>query len=238
MKESIENYFRRPPALPQIDLLDLLPDLDETITPYTYLEGQALPTDIALLKGLARRMPNCRYLEIGSCRGESLANVAAVAAQCVAVNLPAADMAEFGYPPEAIAIEGIFSKQLPNVHTIEHNSQTYDYSALRRSFDLVFIDGDHTRAGVAADTRNMFPLLRDENSVIVWHDYGNTPEMVNPPVFEGIRDGCTAEQFQNVYHVSNTLCAINTRQPVKTRVAQFPARPDKVFELRLAARRI
>jgi predicted O-methyltransferase YrrM len=238
MKEAMASYFRRVQPLPHVDLLDLLPGLDETITPYTYLEGQALPTDIALLKGLARRMPNCRYLEIGSCRGESMANVASVAAQCVAINLAPAEMAELGYPPEAIAIEGIFSKPLTNVHAIQHNSQTYDYSAMRGSFDLIFIDGDHTQPAVAIDTRNMFPLLRDENSVIVWHDFGHTPEGVNPDVLEGIREGCTADQFQHVYRVSNTLCAIYTRQPMKTRTAKFPAWPDKVFELRLTARRM
>ena len=238
MKDAIESYFKRSPGLPQVDLLDFLPGLDETIAPYTYLEGQALPTDMALLKGLARRMPNCRYLEIGSARGESMANVASVAAECVAINLPAAEMAAMGYPPAAIALEGMFSKQLANVRTICHNSQTYDYSVMQRSFDLIFIDGDHSQAGVAIDTRSAFPLLRDENSVIVWHDYCDTPEMENSAVFNGIRDGCTVEQFKNVYHVSNTLCAMYTRRACKSRMAEFPARPDKVFVVRLTARRI
>jgi len=238
MKDAIESYFRRSPGLPQVDLLDVLPSLDETITPYTYLEGQAMPTDIALLKGLARRVPNCRYLEIGSCRGESMANVASVAAECVAINLSATEMAALGYPPAAIAAEGLFINQLANVRNIYHNSQTYDYSAIQRSFDLIFIDGDHSQAGVAIDTRNAFPLLRDGNSVIVWHDYGDTPEMMNAAVFKGIRDGCTESQFQNVYHVSNTLCAMYTRQAVKSRMAEFPAQPNKVFDLRLTARRM
>jgi len=183
-------------------------------------------------------MPDCRYLEIGSWRGESMANVASVAGQCVALTLPAAEMAKFGYPPAVIASEGQFIKQLPNVRTIHHNSQTYDFSAMRRSFDLIFIDGDHTQAGVAIDTRNAFPLLRDENSVIVWHDYGLTPETVNAAVFAGIRDGCTAEQLQHVYHVSNTLCAMYTLKPVKAQIADFPAQPTKLFDVRLTARRI
>ena len=235
---DVSGYFRRPPGLPQVDLLDLLPIVDETITPYTFLEGQAMATDIALLKGLARRVPNCRYLEIGSWRGESMANVASVAAECVALTLSAAEMAAFGYPAAAIASEGQFIKQLANVRTIHHNSQTYDFSAMRRSFDLIFIDGDHTQAGVAIDTRNAFPLLRDERSTIVWHDYGNTPETANAAVFAGIREGCTADQLEHVYHVSNTLCAIYTRQAVKSRIAEFPAEPNKVFDLRLTARRI
>jgi len=56
-KEVISEFFNRPPGLSQIDLLELLPGFDETISPYSYLEGQALPTDIGLLKGRARRRP-------------------------------------------------------------------------------------------------------------------------------------------------------------------------------------
>jgi predicted O-methyltransferase YrrM len=238
LTDNVGSWFRQSPGLPQVDLLDVLSTVDETITPYTCLEGQASPADISLLKGLARRMPNCRYLEIGSWRGESVANVASVAAECVAISLPAEEMVVFGYPSAAIAAEGQFIRQLGNVRTIHHNSQTYDFSAMRGSFDLIFIDGDHTQAGVAIDTRNAFPLLRDENSVIVWHDYGVTPERVNAAVLNGIRDGCTADQFQNVYHVSNTLCAMYTRQPVKSRMAEYPARPNKLFEVRLKAVRI
>jgi hypothetical protein len=71
-----------------------------------------------------------------------------------------------------------FSEGIPNIRYIEHNSRTYDFSKLGERFDLIFVDGDHTCEGVRSDTANVFNLLRDENSVIVWHDYAFIPELV------------------------------------------------------------
>jgi predicted O-methyltransferase YrrM len=237
-KELTQRYFSRQSGLPQIDLLELLPDLDETISPYSYLEGQALPTDIALLKGLARKRPACRYLEIGSWRGESLANVASVSAECVAITLAADEMREAGYPETAIANEGFFSQGLGNVRLIKHNSRTMDYGPFANYFDLVFIDGDHAPEAVASDTKVALGLLRNNDSVIVWHDYGLTPESVNWGVLEGIRAGCSPDEISSVFHVSNTLCAVFIRSHINSRYANFPQFPDKAFDLHLRARRL
>jgi predicted O-methyltransferase YrrM len=225
--------------LPQIDLLELFPEFDETVSPYSYLEGQALPTDIALLKGLARKRPGCRYLEIGSWRGESLANMATVCAECVALTLPTAEMVKTGYSQSAVACEGFFTRGTANVRFIKHNSKTFDFSQFATYFDVVFIDGDHSPEAVKADTQGALSVLRNENSVIVWHDYGLTTEMVNWPTLEGIRLGLPREKWDSVFHVSNTLCAIllnNSVLPTKT--AAFPQMPDKTFDIRLRCRRI
>jgi predicted O-methyltransferase YrrM len=238
-REAIQNYFNRPPALPQIDLLDLFSGLDETISPYSYLEGQAMPTDIALLKGLARQRPGCRYLEIGSWRGESLANVATVCAECVAITLSAAEMRDAGYPESAIACEGFFSRGVANVRFIERNSRTFDFRQFGRYFDLIFVDGDHSPEAVRDDTRAAFSVLRNENSVIVWHDYALTPESVNWPTLEGIRKGLPPDKLDSVFHISNTLCAAffgNT--PFAARPVPFPQMPDKTFDIRLRGRHI
>ena len=238
-KEVIQSYFNRRQGLPQIDLLDLFPRLDETISPYSYLEGQALPTDIALLKGLARQRPGCRYLEIGSWRGESLANVATVCAECVAVTLSSAEMREAGYPKSAIACEGFFSRGVVNVRFIEHNSRTFDFSQFGPYFDLIFIDGDHSPEAIRDDTRAAFSVLRNENSVIVWHDYALTPESVNWPTLEGIRQGLPPDKLDSVFHISNTLCAAFLGNvPFAAKPVAFPQMPDKTFNIRLSGRRI
>lgn len=39
-----------------------------------------------------------------------------------------------------------------------------------QSFDVIFIDGGHDTATIAADTRNAFAMARS-NALIVWHDY-------------------------------------------------------------------
>jgi hypothetical protein len=237
-REAVQRFFDRPGGLLQIDLLDLLPGLDETVSPYSFLEGQASPVDIALLKGLARQRPGCRYLEIGCWRGESLANLASVAAECVCVTLSAEEMREAGYPEAAIRCEGFFSRDLPNVRLVPHNSRTLNFGQFAPGFDLIFIDGDHSVEAIRNDTRAAFSVLRNEESVIVWHDYGITEELVNRKTLEGIRQGCTAEQFKRVFHVSNTLCAafLNGR-PIEGRREPFPQNPDKTFNIRLTAKR-
>lgn len=238
-REAIQSYFHRAPGLPQIDLLDVLPELDETISPYSYLEGQALPTDIALLKGLARQRPACRYLEIGSWRGESLANVATVCAECVAVTLSAEEMRDGGYPETAIACERFFSRGIANVRFIEHNSRTFDYSQFGPYFDLVFIDGDHSPEAVRDDTRAAFSVLRNENSMVVWHDYGLTPETVNWPTLKGIQQGLPPDKLDSVFHVSNTLCAVFLGDARFTpKLIPYPRMPDMVFDIRLRCQRI
>src|ERR1035437_6760233 len=57
-------------GLPTIDLLDIVPGLDETIRPFCFMNGSSRTVDLALLKALARKVPNCRYLEIGTLRRE------------------------------------------------------------------------------------------------------------------------------------------------------------------------
>ncbi len=227
-----------PQALPTVDILELFPDFDEVVDPYSFLGGTSLPIDLALLKALARGYPECRYLEIGTWRGESVANVASVAASCTSLSLGAREMANLGFPAGFADTHRFFSAGLPNVTYIEHNSQTYDFSQLRDRFDLIFVDGDHTYEGVRSDTANVFKLLRDERSTIVWHDYAFSPEEVRWSVLAGILDGCPPERRGKLYHVSNTMCAIYTERPLKGAFVPWPRIPDKVFSVRMQARRV
>ena len=124
-------------GLPEIDLLDLVGDFRETVEPFTFLEGTSSPIDIGLLKALARRYSDCRYLEIGTWRGESVANVADVAKECVTVNLSEEQMRERSLP----TVKQVFLRGLSNITRIEQDSKLLDFSSLGK-FDLVFIDGD------------------------------------------------------------------------------------------------
>lgn len=237
MRTYVSDKYGFERGLPVLDLLDLMPSLEETIYPYSFLEGQATPTDLALLKGMAKRRPDCRYLEIGTWRGESLANVASVARECVSISLSNEEMKAMGLPPEFVKTHRFFSNDLQNVKYIAHNSHTLDFSTLGRGFDLIFIDGDHSRKGVTIDTRNVFTVLRDDQSVIVWHDYGHSPETIRWDVLAGILDGTPTSARGCLYHVSNTMCAIyiNGEFPKKYRTGFYV--PDKVFTIRLEARR-
>ncbi|MEI7661974.1 MAG: class I SAM-dependent methyltransferase [Bacteroidota bacterium] len=224
-------------GLPTIDLLDLLPGLNENIVDYTYLDGTSRVTDIVVLKSLARRFAGCSYLEIGSFRGESLVNVAAVAKECVSVSLSDNEMKELGLG-EHVKLQRFFSGGLQNVLHVQHNSLTYDFSQLNRKFDLIFIDGDHSYAAVKKDTENAFKLLRDENSIIVWHDYGRSYNLENWNTIAGMIDGASAENRKKIYHISNTICSVFTNREYATTFPKPLDLPNKTFKINLSAEKI
>src|SRR6185295_321526 len=87
-RQQVIAKYNLADGLLAVDILDLLPNLHETIDPFCSLDGGSPPLDIALLKGLARRKKDCEYFEIGTWRGESVANVAVVAKHCITLNLP------------------------------------------------------------------------------------------------------------------------------------------------------
>ncbi|MDF2438000.1 MAG: class SAM-dependent methyltransferase [Bacteroidota bacterium] len=225
-------------GLPAVDICDLLPGFNETVEPFCYLDGGSTPIDLALLKGLAKRYKDCKYFEIGTWRGESAANVASVSGHCTSLNLPDADMIAMGLSKKYVQLHRFFSNKLPNVTHIQADSLKFDYSSLRKKMDLVFIDGDHHYETVKSDTENAFELLKNDDSVIVWHDYGNTPNDVRWDVLRGILDGTPADKRKKLYRVSNTLCAIYINTPLNSFHQEQFETPSKSFTVNIQAKPI
>ena len=71
-KNEVTKKYGFQNGLPVIRAEELFGDFSETIDPFAFLDGGSLPTDLALLKKLARRIPRCSYFEIGTWRGESV----------------------------------------------------------------------------------------------------------------------------------------------------------------------
>lgn len=237
MDNCIKKYNKS--QLPTIDILDLLNDELGSVSPYSFLDGTSLISDIALLKGLAKKYQECSYLEIGSWRGESISNVADVARECVSVTLSTKEMRSMNWPEDFIRVHGFFSKEKQNIKTIEANSHTFDFKSLNKKFDLIFVDGDHTYKGVLNDTRKVFELRKDQNSIIVWHDYGFGVENVRYSVLEGILDGIPLENHRNLYHVSNTMCVIYMENCDLNKILLGKnSVPNKLFSLAISAKRI
>jgi predicted O-methyltransferase YrrM len=230
-RKAVIDAYGLSNGLPVADITDLIPGFHETIEPFGFLDGGSLPIDLALLKGLARQRTNAHYLEIGTWRGESVANVAAVAEHCVTINLPDKEMESMGLDKEYIDLHRFFSDKLSNVTHLQHNSLTFDFSSLNEKFDVIFIDGDHHYESVRSDTANTFNLLKNENSVIVWHDYGHDPATVRWDVLRGILDGTPGEKRKHLYRVSNTLCAIYYPGKIKSSMQQKHVVPDKHFKI-------
>jgi predicted O-methyltransferase YrrM len=238
MNDYVRRAHRLGDGLPMLDLLDLVPAFHETVVPYAFLEGGSTPIDLALLKALARRYDRCRYFEIGAWRGESVANVATVAQECISLSWSDAEIRQAGWDERYVAIAKFFSRHLENVVHIGHDSKTFDYAPYVGQCDLIFIDGDHSYDGVRSDTANAFRLLRDDRSVIVWHDYMRTSGSdVMWGVVAGLLDGAPADARRHIYHVSNTLCAVYINSDFPTTAAVVPTTPNKVFEVGITARK-
>jgi predicted O-methyltransferase YrrM len=237
-RDYVIKKYGRSEGLPTIDWLDLFPDLVETITPSSHLDADTLPTDYALLKGLARKKGFRSYFEIGTWRGESVANVATVTEECVSVRLPDDEMRRRGLPEEFVRVHGFFSHKLKNVRHVLQDSLSLDYTPFMRKYDLVFIDGDHAYDSVKTDTQNAFKLLRTNDSVIVWHDYGFSPEWIRWSVLAGILDGTPEGKRGHLYHVSNTKCAVYMQGTFPTTFAKYPGMPKTLFTIKLSATKI
>lgn len=228
-KQEVINNYNLPEGLKTVDIIDLLPNFNEFVDYYSSLDGGSTPIDLALLKGLAQRKNECKYFEIGTWRGESVANVASVAKECITLNLSDTEMLNMGLDKNYVNLHRFYSKDLKNVTHIQANSLTFDFSAFQQKIDLVFIDGDHHYESVKSDTQNAFKLLKDKSSIIVWHDYGNNPGDIRWDVLRGILEGTPEENRKNLYRVSNTLCAIYTSLPVKSFYPTNFAAPHSYF---------
>jgi predicted O-methyltransferase YrrM len=201
------------------------------VYPYAFLEGGSLPTDLALLCSLATAVKDCRYFEIGTWRGESVANVAEVAGKCTTMNLSPAQMLGMGLDADYVNQHAMYSKGVPNVTHIEADSAAYDFAVPGEKFDLIFIDGDHHYASIRHDTEQVFAHLMHSGTVIVWHDYAWQPGNVRHETMAAILDAIPKDHHHKLYAVRNTLCAIFHPGEFITLPSSGIALKEEAFEL-------
>lgn len=218
-------------GLPVVPLAHFVNAQADTVRPFAFREGGSLPTDLLLLRALARQVANCRYFEIGTWRGESAANVAEVAAHVHTLNLTEKEMRDLGLPERYIELHGFFSRRLPNVTHLHGNSATYDFTALGTPFDVIFIDGDHRYEAVRSDTRRVFEHLVGPRTVVVWHDASRQPGQPRWEVVAGILDGLPPTAEGQVVQVENTLCALYSPTPLPAREPDPLGEPASWFEV-------
>jgi predicted O-methyltransferase YrrM len=230
-QKRVEEKYALGQGLPVVRAENLFGDFSETISPYASLDGSSLPTDLALLRKLARSFDRCSYFEIGTWRGESVANVAAVAEECYSLNLSADQLGKLGMDGKYIGLHRHFSSHLENVTHLEGDSREFDFASLNKKFDLIFIDGDHHYEIVKSDTEKVFRHLLHQRSVVVWHDYAYNPERIRFEVMMGILDGCPKEFHHRIYHAANTMCAIYMNRETGSVPFNSPQVPEGFFEV-------
>jgi predicted O-methyltransferase YrrM len=226
-------HFAR--GLKVIDLPDVIQTHNININCYTFLNGGSLITDLALLKGLAKTIPECKYFEIGTWRGESVVNVAENAAQCYTLNLSDNEMMQIHGDRRIIDQTAIFIAHQPNIKRIEANTLDFDFSVLKSKFDLIFIDGDHKYSAICNDTKKVFEHLCHEKSIVVWHDYSYSPDELRFEVMSAILDSVPQNLHQFLYHVRNTNCCMfNKTINASTQPLEYPDYPYYNFKIELS----
>ena len=165
----------------------------------TFLGGGSMPTDIILLKSLAQQIPQCSYFEIGTWRGESVVNIAEVAADRVTRLTYRKKRSSLKDFPRTMPIfTEFYHLRKEHITHLFGNTLTYNFQSLNKKFDLIFIDGNHQYEFVKNDTQKVFAHLVHKDTIVVWHDYASHPEKSRAEVLAGILDG-VPENEKNIY---------------------------------------
>ena len=162
------HFLRGRLALPSLLLSDLFDDFDEQPVRLRKMPrgSWSTPTqDLIMLLKLALCARPKRLLEIGSFRGYTalyLAQNVEADARIVAVDRFSDHGEAYRETPEAGRIE----------RRIGETSSALFAKDTPASYDLIFIDADHTYEGVRRDTELSLPLV-SAGGYIAWHDYAN-----------------------------------------------------------------
>jgi predicted O-methyltransferase YrrM len=229
-KDKVITKYGLNNGLKVVALDTFLEDKKGISNPYLFLEGGSLPTDLILLNQLAQNQNTHTYFEIGTWRGESAMNVAPFVKKVYTLNLPNEEIKRRGASDEYI-LQGGMLLNGNNITQLYGDSQTFDFSPYYNSCDMVFVDGDHHYGSVVKDTQNALKMLKNQDSILVWHDYGFSPEEIRWEILLAILDSVPVNQHQYLYHVSNTKCAIFCQKPLPSVFLTRPLLPKAVFEV-------
>lgn len=203
-------------------LTAIFPDIDrvndslEVVHPFERTRGTSLELEeLIVVLSIARFRGVRRALEIGTFDGNTALNLAvnlAADGQVVTIDLPPeGDAGAINAHPDSMYADGrpaaFARRQYENHPAAERIRQIYgdsarlDWSALNASFDLAFIDGDHSAGYVAEDTRNVLSVLRP-GGVVLWHDYEwrSVAEVIDAAVGRG----------QPIHWIAGTRLAVAT----------------------------
>jgi hypothetical protein len=230
--KTSQKFVQTNADIKTISIKDIFDNFNESIESYTNLADTSLPIDIAFIKSIIKSKENVDYLEIGSFRGESLVNVIPYTNSTYSISLGKEELYSICKNQDFVEVESILlNKTYCNFTKIDHNSQTFDFESLNKKFDVIFVDGDHSENGVYLDTKNVFKLLKNEESVIIWHDFGHSPSDYRYDVIAGALKGMPKEEWGSIYRVRNTLCGIYSKKNILSTLDKNIYKPNATFKV-------
>jgi hypothetical protein len=162
------HFLRRRMTLPALALADLFPDFDERIVRIGQVSRGSWSTpfaDLVMLLKIAVCTDPKRLMEIGSYRGYT----ALFLAQHISSDAKIVTIDRHPDHGEAYR-ETAFTSMIER--RVGETGRAMFARDAPASYDLIFVDSDHSYRGVRNDSEFVLPLLAP-GGFIVWHDYAN-----------------------------------------------------------------
>jgi glycosyltransferase involved in cell wall biosynthesis len=221
-------------GLPTVNILDVLPGIDETVSVGRSSDALA-PAAVALVKGLAARIPGSRVLQLETAPRTSIAaNVVRTSRECLSI------IAEDREPGARARGESLLVERASYDATsgeVSYHSASLDYAGIKRSFDLVVVDGWGARESIHEATEMAFDLLGPGvESAIVWNVRQTDSGQIAWEVLAGILDGAPDDGYDDLYFVPGTSQALWTRRDLLKTRDSIRHGPKDVVDVRYAVR--
>ncbi len=194
------DFFSKYPRTKGDDSITITSDFSYGISP---------ENDYYFLCRIAKAINTKRYFEIGTWLGLSARNISdnlGDDAEVFSLDIPFdhPEMAVFGIPEH---IFGYYAKEKKNVTFLKSDSKLFNHVEYNKSIDLVFIDGNHSQEYVENDTRIGLELMKNNSSIIAWHDYVILGE-TNKNVLCGILNSVPTEMHKHIIHLQQSNMAL------------------------------
>ena len=148
--------------------------------PFNRCRGSSIELDeLIVILEIAKYTNANKIIEVGTFNGNTAMNFAlnvSASGKVVTLDLPPEGpdrlskkkgrgvLAEFN---KCQNFDDLHRKKITQVYG---DSAKIDWTSLGGSFDLAFIDGDHSSHYVLSDTRNILSVLKPDG-IVIWHDY-------------------------------------------------------------------
>jgi hypothetical protein len=180
-------------------------------------DGNVTVLETLILNRIARQRACRRLFEIGTFDGRTALNLAANAGdegRVFTLDIPRQLLSTTGLAPlrqERRYIDkdapGARFRGTPiesRITQLLGDSATFDFSPYRGTMDYVFVDGSHAYDYVLHDSRTALELVGRGPGIILWHDYGEWPEVT--AALNRLQE--TDSAFRGLQHIGQTTLAV------------------------------
>ena len=228
-RDAVDLFFHReflyssPIPLTTDRLMEKLWASEVTLPPNAFLEdGTQSVEGLYFLVSLAKVLDARRAFEIGTFTGVTALTLAMNVPNLTirTLDLPAGDLptlnverSDKGYIP-ARRRRRVFEDrpEAARITQLEGDSAHFDFSALGKIFDLVYVDGAHSYDYVMNDTKGAFNIVSDSVGAIVWDDY--------VPSWRGVVRYLNERTDLSLYRVRGTRLVLWLSDEAKSRLTR------------------